>query len=134
MLRLLALTLILANAAYFVWTQGLLAPYGFAPATQSEPQRLKQQIRPEALRLLTVPEAATPQNPEPGASAATPSLSQPLVPISAQVTSLAECLQAGLFNDAQSTLLRTRLQSTLPAGSWQMESSTEPARWMVYMG
>ena len=136
MLRLLALLLILANAGYFVWTQGLLAPYGFAPATQSEPQRLKQQIRPEALRLLTPPEAGTPQNPGPGASAATPtpSSSQALVPIAAQVASPVECLQAGLFNEAQTTLLRTRLQSTLPPGSWALESSAKPARWMVYMG
>ena len=134
MLRLLALVLILSNVGYFVWTQGLLAPYGFAPATQSEPQRLKQQIRPEALRLLTLPEAGTPQRSEPGASAATPSSSSALVPIAAQVASPVECLQAGLFNDAQTNLLRTRLQSTLPPGSWALESSTEPARWMVYMG
>ena len=134
MLRLLALVLILANAGYFVWTQGLLAPYGFAPATQSEPQRLKQQIRPEALRLLTPPEAVSPQIPGSAASAAMPSSSQSLVPIAAQVASPVECLQAGLFNDAQTTLLRTRLQSTLPPGSWTLENSTEPARWMVYMG
>ena len=53
MLRSLVLALLLANAGYFAWTRGLLADYGFAPAAQSEPQRLTQQIRPEAMRLLS---------------------------------------------------------------------------------
>lgn len=57
MLRLLVLVLLLANAGYFAWTQGLLADYGYAPVIQSEPQRLTQQIRPEAMRLLTASEA-----------------------------------------------------------------------------
>ena len=53
MLRLLVLLLLLGNAGYFAWSHGALAPYGFAPAVQSEPQRLAQQLRPEALRILT---------------------------------------------------------------------------------
>ncbi|OGA98748.1 MAG: hypothetical protein A3E79_05760 [Burkholderiales bacterium RIFCSPHIGHO2_12_FULL_61_11] len=57
MLRALVLALLLANLGYFAWTQGLLAAYGFAPASQSEPQRLSQQIRPEAMQLLTPGEA-----------------------------------------------------------------------------
>ena len=57
MLRALVLALVLANAGYFAWTRGLLADYGFAPIAQSEPQRLTQQIRPEAMRLLTPDEA-----------------------------------------------------------------------------
>ena len=57
MLRLLVLLLLLGNAGYFAWSHGTLAPYGFAPAAQSEPQRLAQQLRPEALRILTPLEA-----------------------------------------------------------------------------
>jgi hypothetical protein len=57
MLRLLVLLLLLGNAGYFAWSHGMLAPYGFAPAVQSEPQRLAQQLRPEALRILTPLEA-----------------------------------------------------------------------------
>jgi hypothetical protein len=57
MLRLLVLLLLLGNAGYFAWSHGRLAPYGFAPAVQSEPQRLAQQLRPEALRILTPLEA-----------------------------------------------------------------------------
>jgi hypothetical protein len=56
MLRLLVLILILANGAYFAWSEGLLRAYGFAPAQQREPQRLAQQIKPEALRVLSAGE------------------------------------------------------------------------------
>ncbi len=108
MLRLLVLLLLLANGAYFAWSKGLLAVYGLAPASQSEPQRLEQQIRPEAIRILSTP----------GAASASP----------------AECLQVGIFNEEQTAVLRERLQSVLPAGSWVLESAVEPARWMVYMG
>jgi hypothetical protein len=57
MLRAMVLALLLANAGYLAWTRGLLADYGLAPAAQSEPQRLTQQIRPEAMRLLSPEEA-----------------------------------------------------------------------------
>lgn len=119
MLRLLVLALLLANAGYFAWTQGLLADYGFAPAAQAEPQRLAQQIKPEAMRLLTVAEARQLE-----------SAASPAVPAQAA----AECLQAGLFSPEQSTALRTGLESSLPIGSWTLESSVEPGRWIVYMG
>lgn len=124
MLRLLVLLLALANVAYFAWTRGTLAPLGMAPSVQTEPQRLATQIRPEAIRLLTADEARQLETsgttrPANGASAA---------------AEAAECLQAGLFNEQQTTALRASLEKTLPAGSWQFESSAEPARWIVYMG
>ena len=57
MLRSLVVMLVLANAGYLAWTKGWLASYGLAPASQSEPQRLTQQLRPEALRILSPLEA-----------------------------------------------------------------------------
>lgn len=125
MLRLLVLLLALANAGYWAWSQGLLAPYGLAPAMQSEPQRMATQIRPEALHLLTADEARQLENSStPGTSASAPAAAAPAP----------ECLQAGLFNEPQTASLRTHLSAVLPAGSWQLESSVEPARWIVYMG
>jgi len=114
MLRLLVLALLLANAGYFAFTQGLLADYGWAPATQAEPQRLEQQIRPEALVLLSAGEARQVESAGPSGSA--------------------ECLQAGLFSDEQASALRPRLLASLPAGSWSLDSSVEPGRWIIYMG
>lgn len=113
------LALLLANASYFAWARGLLASYGFAPQVQAEPQRLQQQILPEAIQLLATGETAPGELP-PVASSAAPATGQ--------------CLQAGLFSDEQASALRTRLQASLPAGSWALESSVEPGRWIIYMG
>jgi hypothetical protein len=52
MLRVLVLFLLLANLAFFVWAQGWLRVLELGPSTQSEPFRLSQQIRPEALRVM----------------------------------------------------------------------------------
>ena len=144
MLRLLVLLLLLANAGYFAWSHGTLAPYGFAPAAQSEPQRLAQQFRPEALRILTPLEARQlesktgPASESQPAAASSPTAATTATVVLAAGQGLAaaatQCLQAGLFSDEQTATLRARLQSTLPTGSWAFESSIEPARWMIYMG
>lgn len=120
MLRLLVLVLLLANALYFAWTQGLLASYGLAPASQAEPQRLAQQLRPEAMQLMEAGDAPPADTVTTGAAA----LPAPT----------AECLQAGPFTEAQASALRPRLQTGLPTGSWSLESRVEPERWIVHMG
>jgi hypothetical protein len=38
-----------------------------------------------------------------------------------------------MLEEQQMTLLRTIL-ATWPAGSWNLEQVTEPARWIIYMG
>jgi hypothetical protein len=114
MLRLAVLILLLANAAYFAWSQNLLAPWGVAPAQQSEPQRLAQQIRPQAVRVLAADEARRIEAAAPNAKAV-------------------ECLQAGPLDDAQAAALKQALEPW-PAGSWSLEPVVEPPRWIVYMG
>lgn len=52
MLRWTVALLIAANALYFAWAQGYLAGAGFAPRVEREPERLQQQVRPDAIRLL----------------------------------------------------------------------------------
>lgn len=116
MLRFLVLTLALLNGVYFAWSHGLLLGFGFGPAPQTEPQRLARQIRPEAVQVLTVPE---------------PAQREPAPRVAARV---GECLQAGLFDEAQSALLQGTLEPALPAGSWSLDATVEPARWIVYMG
>ena len=151
MLRLLVLLLLLANGAYFAWSHGLLAAYGLAPASQSEPQRLEQQIRPEAIRILSTPDAAsaapassplstltsattTASAITTTATSSTSAAASATLALASASASPAECLQVGLFNEEQTAVLRERLQSALPAGGWVLESAVEPARWMVYMG
>lgn len=59
MLRIVVLVLVLLNGTYFAWSQGWLLGLGYGPTQQREPQRLQQQIRPEALQLVA-PQAANP--------------------------------------------------------------------------
>ncbi len=74
MLRVLILVLVLANTAYFAWSQGLLRAWGLAPAPQSEPQRVAQQIQPESVRLVAAASAprGTVPPPAPAPVVATP--------------------------------------------------------------
>ena len=135
MLRLIVLLLVLANAGYYAWSRGLLAAYGFTPITQNEPQRLTQQIKPESLRILTPGQAkqmeATPTANLPTSATSTAATSTVAL---TNATGATECLQVGLFNEEQTVVLKERLVSALPAGSWQLEPVLEPARWLVYMG
>ena len=64
MLRIVFLLLLLGNAGYYMWSHGYLASMGLQPAVQSEPQRLQEQIKPDALTL-QAPEPATEQAEEP---------------------------------------------------------------------
>lgn len=116
MLRLLVLLLILANGLYFAWAQNLLRPLGWGPMEQSEPQRLAQQLRPEAVKLLSPAEIAKVE-------------SQAQADLAPR-----ECLQAGPFDEAESAVLRRALESALPPGSWQLDAVRVPERWIVYMG
>ncbi|WP_296510169.1 SPOR domain-containing protein [Rhodoferax sp.] len=116
MLRLIVLLLLLANGVYFAWSHRYLEMYGFAPHTSNEPQRLQQQIKPEAVQVLS---ASDMKKAEAQAQAeAAPK----------------ECLQAGPFSDDAAVALRKALDAALPSGSWQLESAKVSARWVVYMG
>jgi len=57
------LLLILANLGYFAWSRGELAIFGIEPArfSESEPQRVAQQIRPQLLKILKDEPAGAPK-------------------------------------------------------------------------
>ncbi len=146
MLRAAVLVLLLANAGYYAWAQGLLRDWGLAPAEQSEPQRLEQQIQPENLRIgrpVSGDAASAPSSPPPAApsSAATPAseASHPAPPptsagpAQAAAADSTACLQAGPFDARQTEALRTAA-AALPANSWSLEPVSVASRWMVYMG
>lgn len=144
--------LVLANAGYFAWTQGYLDGLGMAPQEQREPQRLREQVKPEQLRLLngprvtggpaaavTPPAAAAPVETTPAApQAALPAVVAPPVPAPAP---LAEgpgprtCWQAIGFTEAQTELLRAELALLgLPPSRWQLNEVRSAGRWIIYMG
>ena len=135
MLRFSLLLLLLANGGYFAWSQGWMASLGWTPQVQSEPQRLKQQVRPDVLRVLPQPEpppaAAIPEPvlvavPQPaaetpvtvsgmqqmaGAAPVSPAAPEETVAPATAATAAtvhpepALCLQAGSFDELQSKVL-----------------------------
>ena len=120
MLRFFVLTLLLLNGLYFAWSQGLLQSYGFAPAQQSEPHRLTQQIMPGAVQLLSAKEAQ---------QVAAPAPIPPAAPVARA------CWQAGMFDEAQAARLREALvAAAVPADAWSLDPVVQPGRWIVYMG
>lgn len=132
MLRLAVIVLLLANAGYYAWSHGWLRSWGLAPVEQSEPQRMAQQIRPETLRILRARE--TPPVAPSAASEATVSPAPSPAPAPAATTASATvCLQAGTLDQRQADAVRTAA-AALPQGSWSLESTPIPGRWMVYMG
>ena len=135
MLRLAVIALLLANAGYYAYTQGWLRSAGLVTPEQAEPQRLQQQIRPETLKVLRAQGATNNPTPPPApaaAPAADTTASAP-APTAAAPADAGECLQAGIFDEKQATALRTAAAS-LPQGSWTLEPTPIPGRWMVYMG
>ncbi|MET1115867.1 MAG: SPOR domain-containing protein [Comamonas sp.] len=134
MLRIALLILLLANAGYFAWSQGALVSLGWAPVQHSEPERLRQQLKPEALRVLppvAAEDTAAAKAPAPVAPA------EPTAPATAEgqaPTGPTQCLQAGIYDDDASDTLRRALLLQVPEGSWALAPITQPGRWMVYMG
>lgn len=116
MLRFVVLLLLVANTGYFAWGSGMLRSYGLGPSVQQEPQRLAEQVRADALRVLSAQEL---QRAEEQARA-------DLAP--------KECLQAGPLDSGTASQVRKLLEARLPADSWQLDSSPVSARWMVYVG
>lgn len=132
MLRLAVIVLLLANAGYYAWSHGWLRSWGLAPVEQTEPQRMAQQIRPETLRILRARETppVAPSVASEAPASAPPAPAPAAMAASAPAT---VCLQAGTLDQRQADAVRTAA-AALPQGSWSLESTPIPGRWMVYMG
>ena len=115
MLRLIVLVLLLANGGYYAWAHGLLLPWGVGPVQEAEPQRIEQQIHPEAVRIVRADELRR------------------IEAQAAQAPRPPECLASPMLDEPQIAQVRTVLQSW-PASAWNFEPVTEPPRWIVYMG
>jgi hypothetical protein len=103
--RTIALTLLLLNALYWAWGEGWLLPYGFGPEPQREPQRLAQQIRPQAITILSAAEGQPPS-----------------VTVAPEPT---VCLQSGILTRAQADTVRGLLQTSWPPESWLLLEQTD---------
>ena len=129
MLRLFALLLLVANGLFFAWSNGYLSPWGLPYAAKNESFRLNEQIEPERIVIRPSINAAKAQAP------AAPNVTAALSPSPTTPTPVAtSCLTAGVFNDKQSNALKQELDTKLPDLRWRFDTSTLPARWIVYMG
>ena len=141
MLRAIVLVLLLANAGLWAWTRSGL---GHDAGSVAEPQRLAQQLHPQALQLHQLAEdapaaapAPVPRVQAPARASLAPAASE-AAPASAPAAAsapvvAAACLQAGPFDEHQASTLRSAAAG-LPAGSWRLDGTALPGRWMVYIG
>jgi hypothetical protein len=110
MLRVVVLLLVAANLGFWAWSQGHLAalqPPLPNPQAGREPERLAQQVKPEAIKLLP---------PEASAAAAT------------------ECLESPTLSGEAAQTVRQLLTGKLPSGAWSVQETVEAPTWIVYMG
>lgn len=131
-LRHFVLVLLLANLAFWAWSEGWLRTLGLGPERRAEPERLAQQVHPQALAIAPAPPPAPPPRaveraPAPQARPAGPA------PVAGPATEGVTCLQAGPFDARQADALRSAA-ANWPAASWRLDSSQLPSRWMVYLG
>lgn len=122
MLRALVLVLVLANALFFAWTRGWLAPVAEPPQHgERNPERLAAQVRPESIGLLS-PRAA---------SAALSA---------ARAASMAagegeECLEAGPFTAGDVAAAEALLvQAGLASTQWVQREQPRAATWALVLG
>lgn len=142
MLRALVVILMLANLAFYGWTQGWLTEVlGLSPDGDREPQRLGAQIEPAALRVLGSASVAAPR-PASAPQIPAPEASEPPTPASAPEDSTPApaappppvCLEAGPFTPAEWRVAENALRNTLGEGPWQLTTREKPGSWIVYVG
>ncbi|MDD2918731.1 hypothetical protein [Rhodoferax sp.] len=108
--RTLAWLLLLLNTLYWAWGEGWLLPYGFGPTQQREPQRLAQQIHPEAITVLRAAEG------------------QPPLAVAPEPT---VCLQSGPLNQAQADAVRALLEASWSPESWLLQEVEADKGWRL---
>ena len=116
MLRAAVLALLLANLAFFAWTQGWLdSVVGVRSIGDREPERLLRQVHPERIRVL----------PPLASSAAAGAATAPA------------CLEAGPFTATELASAEAALNaawSDAPVGAWTSVKTELPGTWIVYLG
>jgi hypothetical protein len=114
MLRGLVLFLLIANLAFFTWTQGhLTRVLGIDPLGDREPSRVQQQVHPEAVQI----------QPSSSQDAAQAGLGGALA-----------CLEAGPFSTSELEQAVTILKTRIDSSQWAVQTRDIAGRWILYMG
>jgi hypothetical protein len=115
-LRAFVAALLVANIAFFAWTQGWLdGIVGTRSIGDREPERMTRQVHPERIQILPPGEAAS----------AVPSVPAPIA---------LACLEAGPFSDAEAVAAQAALRTALPGVYVADVRADKPGAWMIYMG
>lgn len=108
----LVLALLMLNLGFFAWLQATARGKHSAPGT--EPERLAQQLRPEAL-LVRKDGGAKPAGEAP-----------PAVPT--------VCVESDPLDAPQAEAVRQAAAKVLPAERWRFDALPPAEQWLVYMG
>lgn len=138
MLRALVLLLVAANLLFFAWSQSWLEGFGLRPHADREPDRLKRQVRPEAVVILPPPAASAASA---GAGTSSTSAAPVAVPASAATpvaaaasTAGVECVEAGPFGAGAAVSAAAWVRNAGAPDGWREVAIETPTRWLVYMG
>lgn len=155
LLRAFVAAALLANLVYAAWHAGLFGFIGLRPATQRDPARLEQQVRPQVLRVLSPAAAASaaaaaasaaavgPLPPKPTAAAAAAAVTaEPLADVASAPGTAAPaaagnlaCLDLGPLDSAAAADSAERaLATVLPERGWVREQRPVTAQYAVYVG
>jgi SPOR domain len=136
---------LLANIGYAAWQAGALRAAGLAPTTERDPGRLQQQVRPNALRVLSPQAAAAAVGASASAAAVGPLPGPTAAPVAAPAsaaegaasTPLA-CLEIGPLDNAAAIDNAERvLAAALPDRGervWLREQRPAGAQYVVFVG
>lgn len=153
LLRAFVVAAVLANLGYAAWQGGLLAGAGLQPSSQRDPARLQQQVRPQALRVLSPAATASAvaaaasaaavgplptRGSEPTAEAASAppvAASAPTGAASSDAANALACLDIGPFDNAAAADGAERaLAALLPVRAWVREQRPAVAQYAVFVG
>ena len=125
MLRAVVAVLLLANLAFWAWSEGLLEPVGLVPTHERDPQRLNLQINPDAVQVLAPAAASAALRAAEAAARAPAAVARPVV----------QCLDAGPFSaSAIDAAERAMAAASLPAGSWARTRHEAAPQYAVVLG
>ncbi len=145
LLRWFVVAALLANIGYAAWRAGALAAVGLAPASERDPGRIEQQIRPTLLRVLTPQAAAAAATAGAEAASAAPIVGPPLpAPAASPASAVGNtagasaplaCLEIGPLDNAAAVDGAERaLAAVLPDRPWVREQRPAGALYVVFVG
>lgn len=128
MLRWLVVALLLANLAFWSWSEGWLRPLiGLGPTVQRESTRLAEQVQPDSVRVLSAAAASA-------ALAAASAAQANQESMTAAQRAALKCLEAGPFPPAGLEAAEQVLAGALPARGWIRVSRDVTAQFVVFIG